>query len=370
MFARDGFANVSMQDIADAVAVRPSALYRHFRSKDDLLFQVVHEALITLRAAVEEASINEDALANLTRTALDNRATGALWQRESRHLDPDLRAKLRAEVVATQREVKNIVARTRPTITFTQHDLLAWAIIDALTSISFQRIELPRADYEDLLAGIVDDALHAQLPRPTSATTVAADGLERASRRPDQLVAVATRLFAERGYQSVGIDDVAAATGITGPSVYKHFDSKLDLLVPVMMNGAKELQDAADHAISQAKDDREALRRLMASYAEFSFAHSDVMDLLIAETAHLPEPEHSTIREAQRAYIAQWASLLERVHPSIPLSHARVRLQAALSVTNDVARTPHLRANADTLPTVCAIGRAILRINAREQPMR
>lgn len=366
MFARDGYPNVSMKDIADAVAVRPSALYRHFRGKDDLLFQVVHEALTTLRAAVEGSSTDEDALAILTRTALDNRATGALWQRESRHLEPDLRARLRAEVVGTQREVAAIVARTRPRLTSFHHDLLAWAITDALTSISFQRIELPRDDYEDLLAGIVDDVLHAPLTSLRRTTPADDAGQSDVGRRPEQLVAIATRLFAERGYQSVGIDHVAAAAGIAGPSVYKHFDSKLDLLVPVMMNGARELQDAADNAISQAKDDRDALCQLLASYVEFSFANSHVMDLLIAETAHLPEPEHSTIRAAQRAYVTQWVRLLQRIHPGLPRAHARVRVQAALSVTNDVARTPHLRTQPDTVPTVCALGQAILRINAGE----
>ena len=44
LFASRGYAQVSMADVADAVAVRPSALYRHFRGKDDLLVRQIEQA--------------------------------------------------------------------------------------------------------------------------------------------------------------------------------------------------------------------------------------------------------------------------------------------------------------------------------------
>src|SRR5258707_130618 len=46
------------------------------------------------------------------------------------------------------------------------------------------------------------------------------------SHRPDrknQLTAIAARLFCARGYNGVGINDIAAAAGITGPALYRHF---------------------------------------------------------------------------------------------------------------------------------------------------
>ncbi|MBY6540460.1 TetR/AcrR family transcriptional regulator [Rhodococcus sp. BP-349] len=50
------------------------------------------------------------------------------------------------------------------------------------------------------------------------------------SPRPRRLLDAAADLFGARGYAAVGIDDVAAAAGVTGPSVYRWFDSKYDLL--------------------------------------------------------------------------------------------------------------------------------------------
>ena len=48
--------------------------------------------------------------------------------------------------------------------------------------------------------------------------------------RREQLLEAAAALFAERGYHAVGIDDIGAAAGISGPGVYRHFPSKQALL--------------------------------------------------------------------------------------------------------------------------------------------
>src|SRR5262249_5718752 len=48
--------------------------------------------------------------------------------------------------------------------------------------------------------------------------------------RREAVLAGATRLFRQRGYHAVSMDDIGAAVGIAGPSVYRHFASKADLL--------------------------------------------------------------------------------------------------------------------------------------------
>jgi AcrR family transcriptional regulator len=46
----------------------------------------------------------------------------------------------------------------------------------------------------------------------------------------ERLLAAAAKLFAERGYRSASVDDVAAEAGFSKGAVYWHFDSKEDLL--------------------------------------------------------------------------------------------------------------------------------------------
>lgn len=46
----------------------------------------------------------------------------------------------------------------------------------------------------------------------------------------DRILESALTLFAEKGYDGVGVDLIAEKAGIKGPSLYKHFKSKEDIL--------------------------------------------------------------------------------------------------------------------------------------------
>lgn len=46
----------------------------------------------------------------------------------------------------------------------------------------------------------------------------------------DRILMEALKLFAEKGYEGVGVDQIAEAVGIKGPSLYHHFKSKEDIL--------------------------------------------------------------------------------------------------------------------------------------------
>ncbi|MGN0649881.1 MAG: TetR/AcrR family transcriptional regulator [Oscillospiraceae bacterium] len=46
----------------------------------------------------------------------------------------------------------------------------------------------------------------------------------------DRILDSALTLFSERGYDGVGVDLIAENTGIKGPSLYKHFKGKEDIL--------------------------------------------------------------------------------------------------------------------------------------------
>ena len=45
------------------------------------------------------------------------------------------------------------------------------------------------------------------------------------SSRREQILDTAARLFAERGFHGVSVVELGAACGISGPALYKHFES-------------------------------------------------------------------------------------------------------------------------------------------------
>jgi AcrR family transcriptional regulator len=343
-----------MAHIAEAVEVQPSALYRHFLSKDDLLYQVVETDLQAIQRQLSTLSSSH----GLAETALEHRAFGVLWQREARHLAAAAREELRALLLETVAAIAAFVAHGGGDRPAADCNLLAWACLDVAASLSFQRVELPAGEYVGLLEDIVDRVVATRLNSQIATAAPAAAHAELDRR--DELLAVAARLFAQRGYGSVGVDDVAAAVGMAGPSLYHHFATKLDLIVAVITRGADQILDLTARALANTGDPAAALDAQLGAYIEFSLAHTDLMDLLITEVPHLPDPHRSRFLAIQRRYLGDWLTRLEARYPRRPRAHLRVYLQAALTVINDVARTPHLRARPSVAADMDAIAHAIL----------
>src|SRR3981189_3456534 len=56
-----------------------------------------------------------------------------------------------------------------------------------------------------------------------------------ASTRREQILKEAARLFAERGFHGVGVDEIGAAVGISGPGLYRHFAGKDAMLAELLV---------------------------------------------------------------------------------------------------------------------------------------
>src|SRR5258708_37813774 len=64
--------------------------------------------------------------------------------------------------------------------------------------------------------------------------------LPKAQRRAT-LVTAASELFAQRGYDHVSLDELAARVGVTKPILYRHFASKKDLYLELLAAHRDEL---------------------------------------------------------------------------------------------------------------------------------
>src|SRR4051812_24068906 len=67
---------------------------------------------------------------------------------------------------------------------------------------------------------------------------------QRPRDRKAQLATVAAGLFRARGYHGVGINDIAAAAGVTGPALYRHFADKRAILAYVVLSGIDDMEGA------------------------------------------------------------------------------------------------------------------------------
>ena len=102
----------------------------------------------------------------------------------------------------------------------------------------------------------------------------------KAPQRREQLITVATKLFAERGYEATTTAAIAEAAGVTEPVLYRHFASKQDLFVAIV----REMSDLTLrhwHQLTTSADDpADAIRRIARQFPEHVAQLADAYHVL------------------------------------------------------------------------------------------
>jgi AcrR family transcriptional regulator len=80
--------------------------------------------------------------------------------------------------------------------------------------------------------------------------------------RISQLERVAARMFAERGFEAVGFEDIGATLDLRGPSLYHYFSSKEELFLACIRQSAREVASRLETICKQGSEPMETLRAL------------------------------------------------------------------------------------------------------------
>jgi AcrR family transcriptional regulator len=288
-----------------------------------------------------------------------------VWDRQTRHLSELQQDEARQRHTRIAASLGEAVQASRPELAPQDVFLLGWASIAVLASPSYHRTELPRRRFEDVLQNLAETVCRTHLPPvPLDAVPTAArkKGLTPASRR-EALLAAAGRLFAEHGYQSVSMEDIGAAIGISRLAVYHHFPGKGDLLAAVLHRGSEVKWATLVRNLAQSSTAREALERLLHSYAQSTLVdHGAGVLLTLSERAHVPAADQEALHRSQVDYVAEWVALLLDCRPELDQTEARVTVHAVLTVLNLLPRLPPVTDRVDAASALVRIGLTILGI--------
>ena len=167
---------------------------------------------------------------------------------------------------------------------------------------------------------------------------------DRAPTRREQILQIAARLFARRGFHGVSIAELGAAVGISGPALYRHFPGKEALLTEMLVGISEYLLDGGITRAAQAQTPRQALDELVDFHVDFALRHPELITVQDRDLANLPEQARRKVRVLQRAYVEIWVDTLRRLTPGLPADAARIAAHGAFGLLNS---TPHSAANAD-----------------------
>lgn len=154
----------------------------------------------------------------------------------------------------------------------------------------------------------------------------------------ERFLKAAARLFAERGYNEVGIMEIGAELGLTGAALYRHFDNKLALLTEMSERVIVKVTDEAFQLSQLGLPDEQLLALLIEGQIRMVVESRDVVISYNRHMGSLPPEDFRRLRRLQRLYIEKWIALLAALRPELDEQTRRALTHAAIAVLHSAVQ--------------------------------
>lgn len=360
-FYRRGYHGVALSEVAASAGVTAPAVYRHFRNKQALLAAAILSGLdVVNRAADEDSGAGRlrERFHALAGAALERRDLWLLLQREIRFVTGDPLDAVRRELERLLDRVAEPVRLARPDLSADDLSLVVAAVLAVLAEPSMHHAAISRGEHQRVLGAAALAAARMQ-PVPAPGT-----GLETTTRRDprhrgEQLLETAIELFHEHGYPAVSLDEIGAAVGIAGPSVYHHFSTKAELLTTAFERATERLTRTSETVVRSGSPE-EVLTLLVRGYTGLGVRNRALFGVYVMEAVNLQPEVARRIRGALKADMDDWVTTLARCRPGWSRAECLVRVGAARSVVNDLVRVGRFHERADIAAFIEQIALAVL----------
>ena len=123
--------------------------------------------------------------------------------------------------------------------------------------------------------------------------------------RQSEIIRVAVELAAEKGVDSVTTQDMANAMQLTQGAIFRHFSTKDEIWVAVIVWIREQLMTVLSKAASNANDPLDAIERMFFAHITFISKHPAIPRLLFSELLH---KKNSTLRKLIQGIITTYES--------------------------------------------------------------
>ncbi|MEU7758631.1 MULTISPECIES: TetR/AcrR family transcriptional regulator [Micromonospora] len=198
----------------------------------------------------------------------------------------------------------------------------------------------------------------------------AGDTAPAPARRPKdrkaRIALAGAELFCERGYHGVSVDEIAAAVGISGPAVYRHFPNKYAILVHATREVVGALLAATGEPAASSAEG--LLDELLRALAEVAVSRRRVAGLYQWEGRYLTPEHRQEFGASMATLVGRVAAPLRELRPELTAAQADLLVNAALSAFGSV--TTYRTAGADTEHLLTRVAWTLLRTDAPTVPPR
>jgi AcrR family transcriptional regulator len=370
LFANRGFAAVGIDDIGERIGITGPAVYNHFASKEDILAAVILDASermaqVAETAATQRSGNPREDLRNMltltTNAALDLGDASLVHLREARWL----RAPDAQHVQDTNRRLLEITRRLVTTVV-PDISVSSFGLRSAFAMGVNATVARDRAPTRDpLLAKTLADATMAVFETPAMDTNVQ----DRASQpgnarapwvhltRREELLDIATRLFAERGYHAVSMDDIGAAAGISAAAIYRHFSNKAEIADEAFIRLGTRIVVGMELALRQAATPGEALEGIVRAFVLEALEAGDLLSVLTQTLEELEAENADRDHGSRQQMLDMLTHVLKHARPGLRRAKAKLLARSAIAGITVAAQ---IFRDKRTGPELAAIALAVL----------
>jgi TetR/AcrR family transcriptional regulator, cholesterol catabolism regulator len=133
------------------------------------------------------------------------------------------------------------------------------------------------------------------------------------SARREEILANAAELFAEKGFATTTVREIADTAGILSGSLYHHFDSKESMVDEILRTFLDEILTRYRAAVAAGGDPAEILRELVRAAFNALGTHRAAVAVMINEYNLLVKyPRFAYLRDGADETERLWAGVVER----------------------------------------------------------
>jgi AcrR family transcriptional regulator len=149
------------------------------------------------------------------------------------------------------------------------------------------------------------------------------------------ILRTAAAMFRDHGYAGASIDAIAAASGISGPGIYRYFGGKAELLLALLERAAAEAMAVVEGV---SHDTCVKTHRLGDALADAALSEGSIIALLQGTMIDMDAAGRARLEQLRDEVVGRLSNALCSVRPELSAAEAEGRVVAALALVGHVQR--------------------------------
>jgi AcrR family transcriptional regulator len=130
--------------------------------------------------------------------------------------------------------------------------------------------------------------------------------------KEQEIVAVAARLFKEKGYRATTLEDIAADVGMLKGSLYYYIRSKEELLYLVVRDPIRQAYNKLEEIVTSDAPVKVKIAQAIANHMTLFHQHYPHIAVYLHDYHHLMQQLQKNAIETPKHYQQLWTTLLEQ----------------------------------------------------------